>query len=43
MKCNYEIENVFPDVSLEEIKQSICKKIARLIMIQENLYRKNKH
>ena len=37
MKCKYLIENIFPDsLSFEEIKDSICKKIARLLIIEEN-------
>lgn len=37
MKCKYEIENVFPTtLSFEEIKEIICKKIARLMIYQEN-------
>lgn len=37
MKCKYEIENIFPSsLSFEEIKEIICKKIARLIVLEEN-------
>lgn len=36
MKCEYEIENVFPVLSLEQIKEIMCWKIARLIIYEEN-------
>ncbi len=37
MKCKYEIENIFPSsLSFDEIKEIICKKIARLIILEEN-------
>ena len=37
MKYKYEIENIFPNsLSFEEIKKIICKKIARLIILEEN-------
>lgn len=43
MKCKYEIENIFPSsLSFEEIKEIICKKIVRLIIIEENIYYGNK-
>jgi len=43
MKCKYEIENVFPSLlSFNEIKEIICKKIARLIIVEENRYYDNK-
>lgn len=43
MKCKYEIENIFPSLlSFEEIKEIICKKIARLIIFEENIYCGNK-
>lgn len=36
MKCKYEIEYILPaSLSLEEIKDSICKKIAKLIICEE--------
>lgn len=38
MKCKYEIENILTtSLSFEEIKDSICKKIAKLIILEENL------
>lgn len=37
MKYKYEIENIFPNsLSFEEIKEIICLKIARLIILEEN-------
>lgn len=43
MKCKYEIENIFPSsLSFEEIKEMVCKKIARLIIVEENNYYDNK-
>lgn len=37
MKCKYEIENVFPNsLSFEEIREIICRKIAKVIIIEEN-------
>ncbi len=36
MKCKYEIENIFPILSAEQIKEIICWKIARLIANEEN-------
>ena len=37
MKCKYEIKNIFPDsVSDNDIKNEICRKIARIIVIEEN-------
>lgn len=43
MKCKYEIEDIFPSsLSFEEIKEIISKKIARLIILEENNYYDNK-
>ena len=43
MKCKYEIENIFPSLlSFDEIKEIVCKKIVRLIIIEENNYYGNK-
>lgn len=43
MKCKYQIENIFPSsLSLEKIKEIICEKIARIIIIEENSYYDNK-
>ena len=43
MKCKYEIENIFPNsLSVEEIKEIVCKKIVRLIILKENNYYDNK-
>ena len=43
MKYKYEIENIFPkDISFEQTKDIICKKIARLIIIWENACYDNK-
>lgn len=37
MKCKYEIENILPSsLSIDGIKDIICKKIARLIIFEEN-------
>lgn len=37
MKCKYEIENIFPStLSFKEIKEIICKKIAKLIIYEES-------
>lgn len=37
MECKYEIENIFPtSLSFEEIKENICKKIAKIIIMEEN-------
>ena len=31
--CNFEIETIYPDdLSFEEIKEIICKKIARIVI-----------
>ncbi len=36
MKTKYEIEHIFSiTLSTEELKNSICKKIARLIILEE--------
>lgn len=36
MKYTYEIENIYPgNITFEEIKESICKKIARIIINKE--------
>lgn len=43
MKCKYEIESILPSsLSFEEMKEIICKKIARLIILEENNYYDNK-
>lgn len=43
MKYKYEVENIFPSlISFEEIKDIICQKIARLIILEENNYYDNK-
>lgn len=43
MKCKYEIENIFPSsLSFEEKKEIICQKIARIIILEENIYYDNK-
>ena len=43
MKCKYEIENIFPSLlSFDEIKEIVCKKIARLIILEENIQYDNK-
>lgn len=43
MKCKYEIESILPSLlSFEEMKEIICKKIARLIILEENNYYGNK-
>lgn len=43
MKYKYEVENIFPSsLSFKEIKEIICKKIARLIILEENNYYDNK-
>lgn len=43
MKCKYEIENIsHSSLSFEEIKEIICQKIARIIIIEENNYYDNK-
>ena len=37
MDYKYEIENIFPSsLSFEEIKECICRKIARIIIIKDN-------
>lgn len=37
MKCKYEIEYIYPDtLSFEQMKESICKKIASIIIFDEN-------
>mgnify|MGYP001133206078 CR=1 FL=1 len=37
MECKYEVENIFPtSLSFEEIRESVCEKIAKLIIIEEN-------
>ena len=37
MKCKFEIEYIYPkDISFEELKKHICKKIARIIIYDEN-------
>ena len=36
MNYKYEIEHIFPEsLSFEDIKNCICKKIARLILLEE--------
>lgn len=36
MKCEYEIEHIFHNsLSFEEMKEIICEKIARLIILEE--------
>lgn len=43
MKCKYEIESILPSsLSFEEIKDIVCQKIARLIILEENNYYDNK-
>lgn len=38
MKSEYEIENIFPNsLNVEDIKECICKKIAKIIIIEENI------
>ena len=37
MKCQYEVEYIFHhSLSFEEIKEIMCKKIARLIILEED-------
>ncbi len=36
MKCKYEINYTFPkSLSVEEIKEIVCKKIAKLMILDE--------
>lgn len=43
MRDKYEIENIFPSsLSFERIKEIICKKIARIIILEEKIYYDNK-
>lgn len=43
MKCKYDVENVFTStLSFEQTKEIICKKIARIIIIMENVCYGNK-
>lgn len=37
MKCKYEIEYIYPSkISFEEMKNIICKKIAKIIFSNED-------
>lgn len=39
MKCKYEVEYIFPtSLSFEEIKDCICKKIAKIIILEERKF-----
>ena len=43
MKCKYALENIFPrSLSFEEMKDIICKNIAGLVVLEENMYYGNK-
>lgn len=36
MKCKYEVEHIWKNnLSFEEMKEIICEKIARLIILEE--------
>ncbi len=37
MKCKYEIEYVYPNsLSFKQMKENICRKIANIIIFNEN-------
>lgn len=43
MKCKYEIESILPSsLSFENMKEIICQKIVRIIILEENNYYGNK-
>ena len=36
MKCKYEVKSIFPNsLSCEDLKKELCKKIARIIIVNE--------
>ena len=36
MKCKYEVKSIFPNsLSYEDLKKELCKKIARIIIVNE--------